>query len=94
VAQLTDLPRELKTNQVLIRFALRMIILFVFAAFGSMGFGRSLATLLSMTMILCAVVGTIRREAPFGVALNHWDEVTAYAALFCLVNGLSPSAPA
>jgi hypothetical protein len=79
---------------VLIRFGLRIIILLAFAAFGSMGFGRSLTALLSMSIILCTVVGTIRREAPFGVSLNHWDEVAAYTALFCLVNGLSPSTPA
>ncbi|MGA7806562.1 hypothetical protein [Bradyrhizobium sp.] len=92
--QYTDLPRQLRTNQVLIRFGLRIIILLAFAACGSMGFGRSLAALLSMTIILCTAVGTIRREAPFDVSLNHWDEVAAYTALFCLVNGLSPSAPA
>jgi hypothetical protein len=94
VAQSTNLPRELRTNQVLIRFSLRIAVLLVFAAFGGMGFGSSLATLLSMTIILCTVVGAIRREPPFDASLNHWDEVAAYTALFCLVNGLSPSVPA
>jgi hypothetical protein len=68
-----------------------MIILVIFAAFGGIGFGRSLATLLGMTIILSAVIGTIRREPPFDVALNHWDETVAYAALFSLVSSFNPS---
>jgi hypothetical protein len=94
VAQFSNLPQELRTNQVLIRFGLRIVVLLVFAAAGGIGFGRSLAALLSMTVILCAVVGMIRRELPFDANLNHWDEVLAYAALFCLVNGLSSAPPA
>jgi hypothetical protein len=77
----------------LIRFCLRMTILVVFAAFGSIGFGRSLAALLGMSTILSAVIGTIRREPPFGVVLNHWDETVAYAALFSLVSSFNPSVP-
>ena len=66
----------------LVRFCLRTIILVVFAALGSIGFGRSLAALLGMSIILSAVIGTMRREPPFDIALNHWDETLAYAALF------------
>jgi hypothetical protein len=51
-----------------------MGILVVFAAFSSIGFGRSLAAPLWMAIALCAVIGTMRREAPFGLVLNHWDE--------------------
>ncbi len=68
-----------------------MIILVVFAAFGSIGFGRSLAALLGMSTILSAVIGTMRREPPFDVVLNHWDETVAYAALFSLVSSFTPS---
>ncbi len=75
----------------LVRFCLRMIILVVFAAFGSIGFGRSLAALLGMSTILSAVIGTMRREPPFDVVLNHWDETVAYAALFSLVSSFTPS---
>jgi hypothetical protein len=64
----------------LIRFCLRMSILVVFAAFGSIGFGQSLAALLWMAIILCAVVGVMKRETPFGLVLNHWDETVAYPA--------------
>ncbi len=77
----------------LIRFCLRMIILVIFAAFGSIGFGRSLAALLWMSTILSAVIGTMRREPPFDVVLNHWDETVAYAALFSLVSSFTPSVP-
>ena len=70
-----------------------MIILVVFAAFGSIGFGRSLAALLGMSTILSAVIGTMRREPPFDIVLNHWDETEAYAALFSLVSSFTPSVP-
>jgi hypothetical protein len=70
-----------------------MVVLVIFAAFGSIGFGRSLATLLGMSIVLTAVIGTMRREPPFGVALNHWDEAAAYAALFSLVSSFNPSIP-
>ena len=78
----------------LVRFFLRMSILVIFAAFASIGFGRSLAALLWMAIILCAVIGTMKREQPFGAILNHWDEAVAYAALFALVASFNPSAPA
>jgi hypothetical protein len=89
LAQLPNPPRELKSTQVLVRFCLRIIILVIFAVFGSIGFGRSLAALLGMSIILSAVIGTMRREPPFDAALNHWDETVAYAALFSLVSGLN-----
>ena len=93
LAQLPNLPRELRSTQVLIRFSLRMIILVVFAAFGSIGFGRSLAALLGMSAILSAAIGTMRREPPLYMVLNHWDETVAYAALFSLVSSFTPSLP-
>jgi hypothetical protein len=73
----------------MLRFGLRMIILMVFAAFASIGFGRSLVALLWMSTIMSAVIGAIRREPPFGTVLNHWDETAAYAALCALASGLS-----
>jgi hypothetical protein len=78
---------------VLIRFCLRMSILVAFAAFASIGFGRGLAALLWMSIILCAVVGTMKREQPFGPALNHWDETVAYAAVFALVTSYNHALP-
>jgi len=78
---------------VLVRFCLRMSILVIFAAFGSIGFGRSLAALLWMSIILGAVIGAMKRELPFGTVLNHWDETMAYAALFALVSSFNHSVP-
>ena len=92
MARIPDLTRELKSTQlksieVIVRFSLRMIILVIFAAFGSIGFGRSLTALLWMSTILSAVLATFEREQPLDAALNHWDETMAYAALCCLVSG-------
>ena len=77
----------------LVRFGLRIVILVVFAAFGNIGFGRSLAALLWMSIILSAVIGTMRREPPFDAALNHWDETVGYAALFSLLSVFNHSVP-
>ena len=93
MAQLPNLPRELRSTQVLIRFGLRMSILVIFATFANIGFGRSLATLLWMSTILCAVIGAMRREPPLDAVLNHWDETVAYAALFSLVSAFNHSVP-
>jgi hypothetical protein len=84
---------ELKSTQVLVRFGLRMIILVIFASFGGVGFGRSLAALLWMSIIVSAVVGAVKREDPFGRVLNHWDETVAYLALCYLVSGLNAAVP-
>ena len=79
------MPPKLSLARVLVRFAARILLLAVFAAFGSTGFGRALAALLWMAIILCAVVGLLRREPLFGGELNHWDEGVAFGALFALV---------
>ena len=71
------------------RFAVRVVLLSAFAAFGSIGFGRSLAALLWMSIILCAAVGLLKREPLFGAVLNHWDECVAFGALFALVHLVS-----
>jgi hypothetical protein len=78
---------------VLLRFCLRVIILIVFAAFGSIGFGASLVALLWMSAALSAVIGAMRRERPFDAVLNHWDETVFYLALCCLVSGLNHTVP-
>jgi hypothetical protein len=70
-----------------------MAILVIFATFGSIGFGRSLAALLWMSIILCTVIGMIKREPPFGMVLNHWDETVAYAALYALLSSLNHAVP-
>jgi hypothetical protein len=86
LAQLPNLPHQLRSVQVIARFCLRMFILALFATFSSIGFGASLAALLGMSTILSAVIGAMRREPPLDIVLNHWDETAAYAALFSLVS--------
>jgi len=39
-----------------------------------------------MAIILCALVGLIKREPLFPARLNHWDEGAAFGALFALVH--------
>jgi hypothetical protein len=51
--------------------------------------GRSVAALLWMTIILCAVIATIRRERVFTAGLNHWDEMVATTALYCAVTEIN-----
>jgi hypothetical protein len=93
VAQIPNLPQDLRSTRVLVRFGLRVMILVIFAASASIGFGKALAALLWMAIILCAVNGAMRREPPFGPVLNHWDETAAYAAMFALVSSFSQAAP-
>ena len=93
MAQLSNLPREVRSTQVLVRFCLRMLVLVAFATFGGIGFGRSLAMLLWMSIIFSAVMGAIRRESPFGGVLNYWDETVAYATVYALVGAVSHTIP-
>jgi len=93
LAELGRSSRELNPYLVLISFCVRITILITFAAFSSAGFGMSLAALLAMAALLCAIVATVRREAMFSRALNHWDEAVAYAALYFLCVGLNLSSP-
>ena len=80
------MPLKLNSARVLVRFAARILLLAGFAVFGSAGFGRAAAALLWMAIILCALVGLLRREPLFGGALNHWDESVAFGALFALIH--------
>ena len=89
--RLPDFSRKLGSTRVLIRFGFRLLILVGFATFGGIGFGKSLAALLWMSTILCAVIAAIRREQPFDAVLNYWDEMVTYAAICMLVSGLNQS---
>jgi hypothetical protein len=93
LAQLPILTGELRSIRVIVRFCLRMLILVVFAAFGGIGFDRSLTALLWMSAILSSVLAALEHEAPLDTVLNHWDEALAYAALCCLFSGFSPALP-
>jgi len=80
--------------QVMVRFALRMVILVIFAAFAGTSFAASMFALLSMSAVLFAVAAVMRREPPFRADLNHWDEMTSYLALCALASRFAMSAPA
>jgi hypothetical protein len=77
---------DIKSVQVIGRFCLRMIVLCVFAALGGVGFSRSLAALLMLSVTFCVVGGVFRRETPFDTALTHWDEAAMYGLLYGLVS--------
>lgn len=85
MAQSLDMPLKFSSARVLVRFATRILLLAGFATFSSAGFERALAALLWMAIILCALVGLLRREPLFGGKLNHWDEAVAFGELFALV---------
>jgi hypothetical protein len=84
-----DIPRELVSVQVLIRFFLRMVILCIFAALSSQGFGYTLASLLAFAAFYCMCAAAIQRETPFGPVLTHFDEAAAYALIACLASRIS-----
>ena len=70
--------------QVLARFALRILILAGFAASGNLGFGRSFAALLLLSVVLCVVIALVRQEYLFAPRLTDWDEGAAYGLLYAL----------
>ena len=76
--------RKLGSAHVIVRFCLRLLVLTAFAAFGSIGFARSLIVLLWMSTMLCALIGSMRRDPFMAPDLNHWDEMAAYGALCAL----------
>ena len=83
-----QLPRQLQSVQVMVRFGFRLAIMIGFAVFAGAGFGKGLVTLLWMSAVICAFAGIARREMPFAANLNHWDEMTAYVALCRMETGL------
>jgi hypothetical protein len=76
-----DIPRDFGSVQALTRFFMRLVILSIFAALGSQGFGKTLEGLLAFAVFYCIFAATVRREQPFGPALTHFDEAAAYAVI-------------
>jgi hypothetical protein len=89
-----DLPEQLKSIQVVVRFSLRMVVLVIFAIFAGTSFAASMVALLWMSATLCAVSAVMRRELPFRADLNHWDEMASYIALCSLASRFALTAPA
>ena len=75
-----DIP-QLGSAQALVRFFLRLVILSIFAALGSQGFGKTFESLLIFAVLYCIFVAAIRREEPFAPVLTHFDEAAAYAVI-------------
>ncbi len=94
MAQPQELPHGLASGRVLLRFCARIIILASCAVFGSIGFGRSFATLLWMAMVFSAVGAMIKREPPLASVLNGWDEMMGYAAILALLGVFDHPLPA
>jgi hypothetical protein len=75
-----DIP-HFGSAQALTRFFLRLVILSIFAALGSQGFGKTLESLLVWAVFYCIFAAAVRREKPFGPVLTHFDEAAAYAVI-------------
>jgi hypothetical protein len=81
-----------KTLYVLTRFALRMLVVCLLSAFAKIGFGRSLAALLLLSVVVCIVTAIMRGERPLGGALTNWDEAAVYGLLCALTLTISQAA--
>ena len=58
----SNLPRRLRSIQVLVRFGFRLLVLVVFASFAGIGLNRSPMALFWMATLLCGVIASIRQE--------------------------------
>jgi hypothetical protein len=81
-----------KIIYVIMRFALRMLVLCVLSAFAKIGFGRSLAALLLLSVIVCIVTAIMRGERPMGGTLTNWDEAAVYGLLCALTATINQAA--
>ena len=86
--QRPTVPRQFNSKQVLVRFAFRLVLLITCATFGGQGFGLTFAALLILSAVFYTVMAVMRREAPFGPVLTHWDEAAVCAALGLLSSAL------
>jgi len=76
-----DISRDFGSAQALTRFFMRLVILSIFAALGSQGFGKTLEGILAFAVFYCTFIAAVRREEPFGPVLTHFDEAAAYALI-------------
>lgn len=81
-----------RTAQVVARFVLRLAVLCTFSALGDLGFGRSFAALLLLSIIFCVFGGLVRQERLFDNSLTHWDEGALYGLLYALTAMISQAA--
>jgi hypothetical protein len=81
MSQSPRIPRELSPAVVLIRISLRILILVVFAALGSLGFAKTFSSLLLFAAVYCVFVAAIGGEPISWRVLTHWDEAAVYLLL-------------
>lgn len=72
---------EFGSGQVVVRLAIRLGILCLFALASRQPFWPVLTALFAAAAGLCLVLATLRREPVLGPALTHWDEAAIYAVL-------------
>ena len=77
------------TLHVITRFGVRMLVLCIISASGKLGFGRSLAALLLLSVIVCIITAILRRERPLTGTLTNWDEAAVYGLLCALTATIS-----
>jgi hypothetical protein len=65
------IPHQFSSSQVLLRFGVRFALLAAFAILSNQGFGTTLATMLLLCAIFCALMGALRHEAILGPVLTH-----------------------
>jgi len=82
-------PHQFSSRQVMLRFALRLLLFSVIAVVGAPGFRILFPTFMILSAISCALAAALRGEAIFGRVLTHWDEAAGYGALGCLFAQLS-----
>lgn len=75
------IPRDFGSAHALTRFFIRLVILSIFAALDSRGFGKALESLLLLAALYCVFAAAFRREQPFGPVLSHFDEAAAYVVI-------------
>jgi hypothetical protein len=82
-------PHQFSSSQVLVRFALRLLFLSIFALVSAAGFPTLFPRLMALAAIYCVIVAALRGEPVWGRVLTHWDEAAGYGAIACLVAKLS-----
>jgi hypothetical protein len=82
-------PHRFSSTQVLLRFALRLVLFSVFAVIGAAGFRIMFPTLMILSAFYCTIAAALQGEEMFGRVLTHWDEAAGYGALACLITELS-----
>lgn len=82
---------EPKMKYVLLRFALKLALLSVFAvsrSFPTGGAGKVLATLTLFSGVVDSGLALYHREDPFAMRLTYWDEAAAFVALSIVIRWL------